>query len=136
MATPAGRMATLQIDGYYDTLRHNNADKIIFFGMDIDNTLYIEGWPCNSVYVHDTRYVNGTIPQGTAENAFIRVRNALPSLRHHMETAAPQLMMWPDGRAGALHVVGGGWITGKVTFYIARGFVLGKWSKFLCANVY
>jgi hypothetical protein len=123
-------MDTLEVDGYTDTLGHNPTDRIIFFGMHVEDTMDIEGWQCNSVYVHDTRHANGSAPD------FHRVRAALPSLRDKMKDAAPQLMIWPDGREGARHVVGGGWITGKVTFYIARGLVRGKWGKVLCANVY
>jgi hypothetical protein len=130
-------MASLIFDGYYDTLRHSPSTLMVFHAMDLSDTLHFPKWDCNTIYVHDTRHPNGRIPQGTADNAFVKVRDAIPVLRARIAEASQSLLMWPEGRDNdrCRHVAGGGWATNGATFYIARSNANGRWCKYLCANV-
>jgi len=122
------------IEGLYDNLRHNPHDLLRFWAMDTE-AISFGTWSTQSIYVHDMHCANGTPPQGS-DNAFERVNRALPQLVSNAQNIAPLLIKWPEGREGNGHCVGGGWTTHNVTFYVARGLHLGRWCKFLCANVY
>jgi hypothetical protein len=136
----------MQFEGYYDTAHHEPTKLMVFHAMDLSSMMLFrdEAWSANSkwrpqsVYVHDTRAANGTVPQGP-NNAFEIVRAALPAL-YASGAASGRMLMWPDGRPGAPHVVGGGWSVtsgrNNVAFYIARCWSDGCPCKFLCANVY
>lgn len=101
--------------------------------MDLAEPVALGAWETRSVYLTDMRRPNGTPPLTAA---FDRVRSAIQRLSAHAGVAAHTLIMWPDGRDGAPHCVGGGWAAESTTFYVARGQYNGRWCKFLCANVY
>ncbi len=122
------------IEGLYDTARHNPHNLLRFWAMDLPAPIRIAGWETRSLYVNDMRRDNGEVPAGP-DNAFDRMDAAMAHF--HPEAAASTLIMWPEGRnANQPHVVGGGWATDRVTFYVARGLNQGRWCKFLCAHVY
>jgi hypothetical protein len=131
-----GQTASWSIDGLFDTARHNPDHLMIFWSMEIEPApLRLGDWSTTSVYVNDMRTANGTAPQGP-NNAFDRVRGTMHQLAIDATEAANRMLIWPDGRLGTPHVVGGAWIINKVSFYIGRGEYQGRWCRFLCANVY
>jgi hypothetical protein len=91
------------------------------------------------MYVHDMRVANGTVPQGYG-NAYEVARDAVTALRADLQQPnarahfSQRLLMWPDGRDGAPHCVGGGWSVNRCTFYIVR--CDRTTFKYLCVKVY
>lgn len=127
-------MATTTLPGQFNSARHEPFEPLVFRAMDLDEAMTLGYWRTESIYVHDMRVANGAAASAAAACEAVTALQAdlqQPNAKAHI---SQRLLMWPDGREGAPHCVGGGWSVNRCTFYIVQ--CDRTKLKYLCVKVY